>query len=314
MCRDAPLLHGHVPGHHHLRAFDLGGQHVERVAVSSGRLCACGALELRPHVSISWRDVVAGHLCSGEVLLTTAVGHDDALRVQVHCRCARVAGILQLRFCLFVWYLRPALRELVELSSRLADAASAKKFAELFFTYKTVYESHACYEDGILFPAMEELFPGVTEPVQQDHMKDSVAVQELAALVAQLVPSVPPSNANTSYISVEYKLHTHSHRAAPTPAEDAAGSSGQLADRVQQAIVAMAAAHNKHFDLEEEHIAPVARKYIPIQRAKVTWFACGVGSGGACTQLCCVVMRRSCPARCSRRCPSPRGARSCRSL
>lgn len=57
---------------------------------------------------------------------------------------------------------------------------------------QVVYESHACYEDGILFPAFEEYFPGLTEVVQVDHERDSGRMHDLSTLVAQLVPAVQP--------------------------------------------------------------------------------------------------------------------------
>lgn len=75
---------------------------------------------------------------------------------------------------------------------------------------------------------------------------------------------LPPDSSN---ITVEYKLHTH--RAAPGPPSD---SPTDLAARVKALVDDMVLAHNAHFDLEEQHLAPVARKYFGIQRSKV----CGI--------------------------------------
>lgn len=72
---------------------------------------------------------------------------------------------------------RPALKKLVDMSTNLADPATAKAFAELFYGYKMVFDSHAAYEEGVLFPTAEEVFPGVTEVVQHDHMRETAQIQ-----------------------------------------------------------------------------------------------------------------------------------------
>ena len=167
-------------------------------------------------------------------------------------------------------WLRPVLKKLSDMSAKLSDPAVAKQFAEMFYKYKLTYESHACYEDGILFPALEGFFPGLTEPVQQDHMKDSAAIQDLTALVAQLVPSVPMPSGEVSYVDVEYKAQAAAAAAAgPAGEGNSGGSDPTLIDRIQKATKDMAAGHLKHFELEEQHVAPVARKYLGQQFAKV---------------------------------------------
>lgn len=94
--------------------------------------------------------------------------------------------------------------------------------------------------------------------------------QELTTLIAQLVPGVPPPSQPASHIHVEFKLHTHKHaHAAPAAGSDHASSSGDLAARVQAMVSDMALHHNAHFDLEEQHLAPVFRKYFGIQRSRV---------------------------------------------
>jgi hypothetical protein len=169
----------------------------------------------------------------------------------------------------------------------------SKELAELFYEYKVVYESHAAYEDGILFPAFEEFFPGCTEVVQHDHARDSVAVLELASLVAQLAPTVKPASSLVSHIHVEYKLHRH------TKGEEAeSSSSDNVTEKVRSAINAMVVGHNKHFDLEEAHLAPIARKFFGLQFGKVGCWVCFIKS--CCRHVCCRV-HCLCPQRLSRR-------------
>ena len=90
-------------------------------------------------------------------------------------------------------------------------------------------------------------------------------------LIAQLVPGVPPPSQLASNIHVEYKLHMHkqAHDSTLAGSGGDVGSSGELAARVQAMVSDMALHHNAHFDLEEQHLAPVFRKYFGIQRSKV---------------------------------------------
>jgi hypothetical protein len=68
-----------------------------------------------------------------------------------------------------------ALKKLLALADKIkADPAAAKQLAELLYTYKEVFESHASYEDGILFAAMDEYFPGLIEVTHHDHMRDTL--------------------------------------------------------------------------------------------------------------------------------------------
>lgn len=169
--------------------------------------------------------------------------------------------------------MRGALANMVTLSKNLADPTTCRKFVEMFNMYKTTFLGHAVYEDTVLFPAGEEMFPGVSDMVSCDHHRESQTMEALGGLVAQLAPSLNIEVLSPSSIKVQYKDVSP----VPLQAHEAVVASPNLTAQVQQLTLHMSQAHNEHMDLEEQHFVPSLRKNTGAQRAKAigrAMFAC----------------------------------------
>jgi hypothetical protein len=91
--------------------------------------------------------------------------------------------------------------------------------------------------------------------------------QKLTGLVALFVPSVKPAATPASHIRVQYKVKSDASAAQAT--ESSPANFDELADRIKAMVQQMSAAHLKHFELEEGHIAVVAKKYLSREHTRV---------------------------------------------
>ncbi len=140
--------------------------------------------------------------------------------------------------------------------------------------FELSHESHAAFEDNILFPEFDKIFPGVSAEARAQHGAGHADAATLSTLLGTLCPAARHT----------VLLHARAP-AALTPAAPAGGvtmpSPAQVAD-IRGLLERIFAHESAHMDFEERHLQPIGAKYF---NAKVGLVCVHVVALGVCVLL-----------------------------